>query len=125
MRRERQKNAVLNDDSLDRWQKIKTKNQQCYNFIHKIDYSDAINTTSSDIAENLNLYSSSIGAKLNEEAKGMKSNSCEIEPSELATPFNFSPLTCQEVSYVEVSRYLNSLNSRKTGGLDQIPSFIY
>ena len=121
-------NAVLKDDSLDQWQKIKIfqgKNQQSNNFIHEIEYSDTKYTTSSDIAENLNLYFSSIGAKLNEEAKRMKSNSCEIESSELATPFNFSPFTCQEVSNVEVSRYLNSLKSRKTGGLNQIPAFIY
>ena len=73
-------------------------------------------TLNTQLVPILNLYFSSIGAKLNEEAKRMRSNSCEIESSELATLFNFSHFTCQEVSNVEVSRYLNSLKSRKQEG---------
>ena len=44
-------NAVLNDDSLDQWQKIKIfqgKKQQCNNFIYEIDYSDTKYTNSSE-----------------------------------------------------------------------------
>ena len=64
--------AVLNDKTLDQWQKIKIfqgKNYQGNNVIQEIESENCNTSESPVIAECLNRYFSSIGANLNEEAK--------------------------------------------------------
>ena len=125
--KKRAMNAVLHDDSLDPWQKIKIfqgKNQQCNNVIDEIDYLDSKFTESFEIANNLNNYFSNIGVKLNEEARLMK-NGSGWSTANTSVPLNFDKFRFQEISNCEVSQYLNSLKSRKTGGINQIPAFIY
>ena len=125
--KKRAMNAVLHDDSLDPWQKIKIfqgKNQQCNNVIDEIDYLDSKFTESFEIANNLNNYFSNIGVKLNEEARLMK-NGSGWSTANTSVPLNFDKFRFQEISNCEVSQYLNSLKSRKTGGINQISAFIY
>ena len=70
----------------------------------------------SDIAHSLNTFFTSIGTKI--EAKlPPPSNSI---PSHEFDNFNFVPTTSEQVF-----QCLNSLNSRKRGGLNQIPAAIY
>ena len=118
--------AVLNDKTLDQWQKIKIfqgKNYQGNNGIQEIESDGSTTSESPEIAECLNRYFSSIGINLNEEAKLLSNNSFLGFDNEQA--FSFPKFTFQEVSSSEVSKYLHSLKSRKTGGTNQIPAFIY
>ena len=98
--KKRAMNAVLHDDSLDPWQKIKIfqgKNQQCNNVIDEIDYLDSKFTESFEIANNLNNYFSNIGVKLNEEAKLMK-NGNGWTTANTSVLLNFDKFTFQEIS---------------------------
>ena len=118
--------AVLNDKTLDQWQKIKIfqgKNYQGNNGIQEIESDGSTTSESPEIAECLNRYFSSIGINLYEEAKLLSNNSFLGFDNEQA--FSFPKFTFQEVSSSEVSKYLHSLKSRKTGGTNQIPAFIY
>ena len=126
MPRTRAMNAVMHDDSLDPCQKIKIlqgKNQRCNNFNYELDYLDSKFTVSFEMAINLNNHISNIGVKLNEEAKFMK-NCNGWTTAKKRVPLNFDKFTLQEISNWEVSQYLNSLKSRKRGGINQIPAFI-
>ena len=118
--------AVLNDKTLDQWQKIKIfqgKNYQGNNVIQEIESENCTTSESPVIAECLNRYFSSIGANLNEEAKLLSNKSYSGFDNDKA--FSFPKFAFQEITSSEVSKYLHTLKSRKTGGLNQIPAFIY
>ena len=92
-------------------------------------FDDVKFTESATIANELNNYFSNIGEKLNTfaesavaEAKTKNSSNVTAEVFEV---FEFQKFKITEVSDAEVSEVLNSLKSRKYGGINQIPAFIY
>ena len=121
--------GILHDNSLTQWEKIKIfkgTNTDQENKIDELEIDGTKCTDNLEIANGLNQYFSTIGIKLNDEAsiasiiQNHQADSCDDK-----TVFSYPKFTFQEVSNVEVSKVLHSLKSRKNGGLNQIPAFIY
>ena len=76
------------------------------------------------IAHGINSYFSTIGTNLNNDAKadaGTLPSSNNVE-NNILPQFKFA---LSEVSNAEVSETLYSLKSRRCGGVNQIPAFVY
>ena len=121
--------GILHDNSLPQWEKIKIlkgTNTDQENNIDELEIDGTKCTDNLEIANGLSRYFSTIGIKLNGEAsiasiiQNHQADSCDDK-----TVFSYPKFTFQEVSNVEVSKVLHSLKSRKKGGLNQIPAFIY
>ena len=113
---------VLEDHSTDVWHKIRTikgSNNTASSTINKLVLNDVTYTSPSDIANSLNDYFSTIGLKLNQSkaAFDVSPNTVSVDVS---NGFYFS-----EVDSSIVSQTLYSLKGRKTGGVHQVPAFIY
>lgn len=118
---------ILNDDTISHWDKIRIfrgENQASYNRITELEFQGTLLQNDHEIAHGLNSYFSTIGTNLNNDAKakaGTLPSSSNIE-SNILPQFKFA---LSEVSNAEVSETLYSLKSRKCGGVNQIPAFVY
>ena len=120
---------ILNDNTLSHWDKIRIfrgENHSAYERISELEFDGFILQEDKDIAHGLNSYFSTIGTNLNNTAKlNVDTNhSSKIDDnSSYTSPKLMFELS--EVSNSEVSKTLNSLTSRKCGGVNQIPAFVY
>ena len=125
--------TILHDNTLDERQKIKIfrgHNSVQANKLLEMYFDNVKCTESATIANELTNYFSNIGEKLHTlfaksavaEAKTKNSSNVTAEVFEA---FEFHKFKITEVSDAEVSEVLNSLKSRKNGGINQIPAFIY
>ena len=124
--------SILHDNTLDEWQKIKIfrgHNSDQANKLSEIYFDNVKCTESATIANELNNYFSNIGEKLNTFAESAvaeaKTKNSSKVTAEVFEAFEFHKFKFTEVSDAEVSEVLNSLKSRKNGGINQIAAFIY
>ena len=114
---------------LSHWDEIRIfrgENHSAYERISELEFDGLILQEDKDIAHGLNSYFSTIGTNLNNTAKlNVDTNhSSKIDDnSSYTSPKLMFELS--EVSNSEVSKTLNSLTSRKCGGVNQIPAFVY
>ena len=124
---------IIEDSTLTQWQKIKIlqgSNSTNHNKIEELEFDGRKYTDGQEISNKLNVYFSSIGAKLNQAAKSSYVNSnastgnqdCDATAT---VTFDFGKFEFQEVTNCDVAKILQQLRPRKTGGLNQIPAFIY
>ena len=119
---------ILNDPSLSEWEKIKIfkgTNTEMENKIEELQFESTKYTDNFGIANSLNEYFSTIGLKLNEQASMSSFDNDTAVPFSEPCTLTDAKFSFSEVTSTEVSKVLNSLKARKTGGLSQIPAFVY
>lgn len=125
---------ILHDNALSNWHKIKFfkgSNKMTNNDIQELEVEGLKITEDQEIANKLNSYFSGIGTELNEAAKQTKNqlltsaNTISCHDALPVLNLDHDEFGFAEVTICDVSKTLNSLKSRKVGGLNQIPAFIY
>ena len=113
---------IIEDKEVSMWdkiRKIKGCNSNSPDKISEIIHNGTNYQSPKDIAHILNTYFSTIGTKLN------STTSSKICPNDYQFKNHQSGFSFSQVDSTIVSSTLRSLKNRKTGGVDQIPSFIY